>query len=82
MSEIPGQSRHALPATSWPSRAISGMGRRYETGNQDFDLVFCIIFFAIPSATICSERGMKGLLLQPGREEEGFGAPGSHRVTG
>ena len=48
------------------------MGRWHETGNQDFDLVFRIIFFAIPSATICSERGMKGLLLQPGREEEGF----------
>jgi hypothetical protein len=49
-------------------------------GFQDFD--FRIIFFAISSAAICSERGMMGLLLQPGREEEGFRTPGSHRVTG
>jgi hypothetical protein len=43
---------------------------------------FRIIFFAIPSATVRSESGMNGLLLQPGRDEEGLCAPGSHRVTG
>ena len=41
-----------------------------------------MIFFAIPSATIRSASGMNGLLLQPGRDEEGLCAPGSHRVTG
>jgi hypothetical protein len=51
-------------------------------GNQDFVLVFRIVFFAMPSATIRSESGMKGSLLQPGRDEEGLRLPGSHRVTG
>jgi hypothetical protein len=43
---------------------------------------FLIILFAIPSATVRSESGMNGLLLQPGRDEEGLRSPGSHRVTG
>ena len=47
-------------------------------GNQDLR----IIFFAIPSATARSETGMNGLLLQPGRDEDGLCSPGSHRVTG
>jgi hypothetical protein len=42
---------------------LADIGRRHEKGNQDSVLVFRIIFFAIPSATICSERGMNGLLL-------------------
>src|SRR3974390_2753916 len=41
-----------------------------------------IIFLAIPSATVRSEIGINGLLLQPGRDEEGPRSPGSHRVTG
>ena len=47
-------------------------------------LVFVLydIFFAISSATIRSDTGMKGLLLQPGREEETSRSPGGHRVTG
>jgi hypothetical protein len=49
--------------------------------NQDFVRPF-IIFFAIPSATLRSEIGMNGSLLQPGRDEEGLRLPGSHRVTG
>jgi hypothetical protein len=35
-----------------------------------------------PSATIRSESGMNGLLLQPGRDEVGLRSPGPHRVTG
>ena len=50
--------------------------------NHDSGLAFRFIVFAIPSATMRSESGMNGLLLQPGRDEEGFRAPGSHRVTG
>ena len=46
------------------------------------DQGFRIIFFAILSATVRSESGMNGLLLQPGRDEEGLRSPGSHRVTG
>jgi hypothetical protein len=41
-------------------------------GNQDSGLAFRIIFFAIPSATICSDRGMNGLLLHARRHEEGL----------
>jgi hypothetical protein len=48
----------------------------------DFVLGFRIIFFAISSAAIRSERGMNGLLLQPGREEERLLCPGLHLVTG
>src|SRR5919106_1698125 len=51
-------------------------------GNQDPPLGFRIIFVAIPSATIRSESGMNGSLLQPGRDEEGLRTPGSHRVMG
>jgi hypothetical protein len=50
--------------------------------DQDFALVFVIIFLAISSATTRSERGIIGLLLHPGREEIALRAPGSHRVTG
>ena len=47
-----------------------------------FRLSFRIIFFAIPSAAVRSESGMNGLLLQPGRDDEGLCSPGLHRVTG
>jgi hypothetical protein len=49
--------------------------------NHDSGLAFRLIFFAIPSATMRSESGMNGLLLQPGRDK-GLRSPGSHRVTG
>jgi hypothetical protein len=48
----------------------------------DFVLGFRIIFFAISSAAIRSERGMNGVLLQPGRKEERLLCPGLHLVTG
>jgi hypothetical protein len=49
--------------------------------NQAFGLAFRAILVAISSATMRSESGMKGLLVQPGRDE-GLCSPGSHRVTG
>ena len=42
-------------------------------GNQDLRIIF---FAPWPFET------GKGLLFQPGREEEGLCSPGSHRVTG
>jgi hypothetical protein len=81
--------RRALQAQTLHRRTVRvlSISRGYLDGDtrfgiQDFALAFRIIFFAMPSATICSERGMRRLLLQPGREEEGFRTPGSHRVTG
>jgi hypothetical protein len=55
-----------------------GQRRASREGNQGFR----IIFFAIPSATVRSESGMNGLLLQPGRDDEGLRLPVSHHVTG
>src|SRR5262249_61725485 len=74
-----------------PKRPLSAISRHWCQGddqvilweeNHDSGLAFRFIFFAIPSATMRSESGMNGLLLQPGRDEEGLRAPGSHRVTG
>lgn len=45
-------------------------------------MVLRSFFFAMPSTTIRSESGMKGSLLQPGRDGAGLRLPGSHRRMG
>jgi hypothetical protein len=62
-----------VPKAAWVAGKVEDLGFRFR---------FRIIFFAISSAVIRSERGMNGLLLQPGREEEGLLCPGLHLVTG
>jgi len=70
-------ARHEPGGGDWASCCV------LRGGNQNSVFAFRNIFLAISSATVRSESGMNGLLLQPGRDEvEGLRSPGSHRVTG
>ena len=70
-------ARPAYVITSDAGPSQSRNMRTAREGNQGFRIIF-----AIPSATVRSESGMNGLLLQPDRDEEGLCSPGLHRVTG
>lgn len=56
--------------------------RRPARGKSGFRFSLPHYLLRDPLGDYLLESGMKGLLLQPGRDEEGLRSPGSHRVTG